>query len=152
MPAGPGSVSVVDAERPALAVWYHADITRQRLGGRLVGPLLRRCLGEADGICVSTAALARTSPLLQPWRDKVRVIPFGIDPEPFAVVGPAAAGPFLFVGRLVRYKGVLTVVEAVGSLPGAELEIVGTARWRERWRADRRWWLGGADPAAGGSR
>ncbi len=110
---------------PAVAVWYHADITRQRLGGRLVGPWLRRCLGEADGICVSTAALATTSPVLQPWRDKVRVIPFGIDPAPFAAVGPAAGGPFLFVGRLVRYKGVLAVVEAVGSLPGAELEIAG---------------------------
>ena len=109
----------------ALAVWYHADITRQRLGGRLVGPLLRRCLDEANGICVSTEALARTSTLLQPWRDKVRVIPFGIDPEPFVGVGPAAAGPFLFVGRLVRYKGVLTVVEAVGGLPDAELEIAG---------------------------
>ena len=112
-------------KRPALAVWYHADITRQRLGGRLIGPLLRRCLAEADGICVSTAALARTSPRLQPWRDKLRVIPFGIDPELFAGAGPAAAGPFLFVGRLVRYKGVLTVVEAVGSLPDAELEIAG---------------------------
>jgi glycosyltransferase involved in cell wall biosynthesis len=110
----------------ALAVWYHADITRQRLGGRLFSPLLRRCLGEADGICVSTEALARTSPVLQPWRDKVRVIPFGIDPEPFADVGPAAAGPFLFVGRLVRYKGLLILVEAVGNLPGAELEIAGS--------------------------
>lgn len=111
---------------PALAVWYHADITRQRLGGRLIGPLLRRCLGEADGICVSTAALARTSPLLQRWPDKVRVIPFGIDPAPFAASGPADEGPFLFVGRLVRYKGVLTVVEAVGNLPGARLEIAGS--------------------------
>jgi rhamnosyl/mannosyltransferase len=113
-------------EKPSLAVWYHADITRQRLGGRLVSPLLRRCLGEADGICVSTEALARTSPVLQPWRDKVRVIPFGIDPEPFAGIGPAAAGPFLFVGRLVRYKGLLILVGAVGNLPGAELEIAGS--------------------------
>jgi rhamnosyl/mannosyltransferase len=111
---------------PALAVWYHADITRQRLAGRLVGPLLHRCLGEADGICVSTAALAWTSPLLQRWADKVRVIPFGIDPAPFAASGRAGEGPFLFVGRLVRYKGVLTVVEAVGNLPGAELEIAGS--------------------------
>ncbi len=111
---------------PALAVWYHADITRQRLGGRVVGPWLRRCLAEADGICVSTAALATTSPVLQPWRDKVRVIPFGIDPERFADLGPVTDGPFLFVGRLVRYKGVLTVVEAVGNLPGAELEIAGS--------------------------
>jgi glycosyltransferase involved in cell wall biosynthesis len=117
-------------ERAALAVWYHADITRQRLGGRLVGPLLRRCLGEAEGICVSTQALARTSPLLQPWRDTVRVIPFGIDPTPFAADGPAAGGPFLFVGRLVRYKGVLTLVEAVGNLPEATLEIAGSGPLR----------------------
>ena len=114
------------ARRPALAVWYHADITRQRLGGRLLAPLLRRCLDQADGICVSTAALAATSPVLAPYRDKVMVIPFGIDPAPFAAIGPAEGGPFLFVGRLVRYKGVLTAVEAVGGLPGAELVIAGS--------------------------
>lgn len=112
--------------RPPAAVWYHADITRQRFGGRVLQPLLGHCLASAAGICVSTATLARTSPVLRPWQAKVQVIPFGIDPRPFAAIPPAAGGPFLFIGRLVRYKGLLTVIDAVGRVPAAQLAIVGT--------------------------
>ena len=112
--------------RLPLAVWYHADITRQRLGARLVAPVVRACLREADGICVSSASLCDGSPVLAPWRAKVAVIPFGIDPRPWCDVVPRRDGPLLFVGRLVGYKGVGVLLEALARVPAAGLDVVGT--------------------------
>ncbi len=107
-----------------LAVWHHADIVRQRVGGRVVMPLVRRCLADAAGICVSSQALRGSARTLAPWRDAVRVIPFGIDPAPFAA-DVRGDGGFLFVGRLVPYKGLDVLLSAVAGIPGAQLDIVG---------------------------
>lgn len=113
---------------PRLAVWYHADITRQRLGGRLLEPLTRSVLRRADGIAVSTASLRDQSRFLDRLRGKVAVIPFGIDHRAWAPPredSRKARGPFLFVGRLVYYKGLDLLLDAVAGLPRAKLTIVG---------------------------
>lgn len=141
--------------RLPLAVWYHADITRQRLGGRLVAPLVRACLREADGICVSSAALRDGSAVLAPWRAKTAVVPFGIDGTPWAAVSPRRDGPLLFVGRLVGYKGLGVLLSALAAVPGLDLDVIGEgpleAELRERAaRPDlsgRVRWLGETDSA-----
>jgi rhamnosyl/mannosyltransferase len=115
-----------------LAIWHHSDIVRQRLLGTLVAPVVRRALAEADGIAVSSAHLRDTSRELIPWRQKVSVIPFGIDPEPFAALQPGAEGPFVFVGRLVGYKGLDILFDALGRVPEARLDIVGDGPLRSR--------------------
>lgn len=107
------------------AIWHHADIVRQRIGRFLVGPLTRRCLKDADGICVSSETWRQTSRQLAPWRARVQVIPFGIDPQPFLAAAPQGDGPFLFIGRLVAYKGLWQLLAAVARLPEARLEIAG---------------------------
>lgn len=115
-----------------LAVWYHADITRQRLGAVLVRPLVRHCLERADGICVSSEALRSHSSVLARWRPKVAVIPFGIPPGEWDQVRSPADGPFLFVGRLVYYKGLFDLVAAVARVAEAELVIVGDGPLRHQ--------------------
>jgi rhamnosyl/mannosyltransferase len=126
---------------PRLAIWYHADITRQRLGKLVVGPLVRHCLARADGICVSSEALSSHSVTLARWRRKVTVIPFGIASDEWTHVRRTASGPFLFVGRLVYYKGLFNLIAAMAKVPHAELVIVGDgplkSRLAERIRQDR---------------
>lgn len=55
--------------------------------------------------------------------DRIHVKPnvVDIDVEP----DPGAEGPALFVGRLVREKGILTLLRAWTALPQARLEVVG---------------------------
>jgi glycosyltransferase involved in cell wall biosynthesis len=110
---------------PAMAVWHHADITRQKMGRSLVSPLVNRCLQLADGICVSSAGLVDHSRDLAAHLEKVRVIPFGITPEPWADVQPIHDGPFLFIGRLVPYKGLEVLVEAMAGVREGRLVLVG---------------------------
>ncbi|MBM4129459.1 glycosyltransferase [bacterium] len=133
--------------RVPLAVWYHADITRQRLGGRLVAPLVRACLREAAGICVSSASLRDRSPLLAAFRAKVTVVPFGIAGSPWRQVEPRRDGPFLFVGRLVGYKGVDVLLQALVGVPAARLDLVGDGPLAGALRAQARR-LGVADRTA----
>lgn len=117
-----------------LTVWYHADITRQRLGAFVLRPVLRSLLDRADGIAVSTGTLRDRSPQLAHRSSKVRVIPFGIDAGQWRLDTTPGTGPFLFVGRLVYYKGLDLLLEAVASVPEASLEIVGDGPLRDRLR------------------
>ena len=120
-----GLKAVPSLDLPPLAVWYHADITRQRLGRLLVRPLIDACLEQSVGVSVSSETLAAESPVLARWRDKVEVVPFGIDPCPWTSIEPTLDGPFLFVGRLVPYKGLEILLQALAMVPGAQAVIVG---------------------------
>ena len=108
-----------------MAVWHHADITRQRLGRVVVGPVVRRCLAMARGISVASTGLAENSADLAPFRDRVRVIPFGLPAAPWDQVQSDFSGPFLFIGRLVPYKGLEVLLRAIQLVPSAGLVLVG---------------------------
>ncbi len=66
-----------------------------------------------------------------------RVVPNGIDPSRFHPDGPARAGSYLlFVGRLVRYKGLQVLLDALALLrPNVPLLVVGEGPLRERLEA-----------------
>ncbi len=140
--------------QPALAVWHHADITRQRLGRRLARPLQDACLARAARVATSSATHRDGSRELARWGAKTVVIPFGVaGVEP---VVPADGGAFLFVGRLVRYKGLSVLLKALAELPDARLEVIGSGPEEGDLRrlasglglADRVAWLGALDETA----
>jgi glycosyltransferase involved in cell wall biosynthesis len=114
---------------------YHSDIVRQRLLGAAYAPLLRRVLARVDRIIVGSPQMIETSRFLEPHAEKCRVVPFGIDVDFYAGnedttlraqrLGEGHSRPIvLFVGRLVYYKGIDVLIEAMRSVD-ADLVVVG---------------------------
>lgn len=141
----------------ATVITYHSDIVRQRGWLRLYGPFLRRVLAAADRILVTSPRYIETSPWLRPVREKCTVVPLGVDhrrftPPPVPYDGPPT---LLFVGKLRYYKGVDTLLEALRTLPGVHLNIVGEGPMGPPWAnlaarqglADRVHFLGEVDDA-----
>jgi rhamnosyl/mannosyltransferase len=111
---------------------YHSDVVRQKVLARAWAPLLRRVLARADLILATSPNYVRTSPFLA-GRSNIAIVPNGIDPRPFQRVSRATAtarfgsGPnVVFVGRLVYYKGLDVLLEAMTTLENARLLIAGT--------------------------
>ena len=123
--------------RGPLVVWFHSEVVRARWKYNILyRPFLRRALTRADRIVVSSPRLADHARELADFRSKCVVIPFGIDVERLeatpAVTARAAQivaehpGPrVLFIGRLVPYKGVDVLLDAMASVPGATALILG---------------------------
>jgi rhamnosyl/mannosyltransferase len=113
---------------------YHSDVVRQKKLLRFYRPLMSRVLRSVDRIIVATPNYLESSPTLQPFRDKCRIVPYGIDQRPFLSADPAAVqalrrrfggGPLLlFVGVLRYYKGLDYLLEAMPRI-AAKLLIVG---------------------------
>ncbi len=118
-------------DHTVVTVWHHADVARQRIGRHLVRPLSRALLMMCDGVCVSSSALKAGSTELAPRRDDVAVIPFGLDPERWRTPRTLPGDGLLFVGRLVYYKGLDLLLDAMGQIPDARLTIVGDGPLRE---------------------
>lgn len=131
-----GEAAWLAGGRPPLIVTYQSDIVRQRFLGTLWSPWLRRLLASADRILASSPRYAETSPFLQPNRERVEVVPLGIEPDRFrgidrqaarARLAPIGDRPLLaFVGRLRYYKGLHVLLEALALLPDVGLLVAGT--------------------------
>jgi glycosyltransferase involved in cell wall biosynthesis len=111
-----------------LIVWYHSDVIRPSWRYRMFyRPFLRFALSRAVRIVVSSPTLGRSAPELQDFQAKCTVIPFGVDTRSLeasdailkraAEIRREANQPIvLFVGRLVAYKGVDVLLEALAGL------------------------------------
>ena len=134
------------ARPPApLVVWFHSEVIRPNWRYQLFyAPLLRFALSRAARIVVSSPTLLDSSKVLRPWREKCAVIPFGIDTSlGIATHSPALANRaaalraayagcrLLYVGRLVAYKGVDVLLDAMQDID-ATLLIVGNGPCRVR--------------------
>jgi rhamnosyl/mannosyltransferase len=128
-------------DRP-LVVTHHSDVVRQQVLGRLFGPLESWLYGRALLVMATSAAYAAASPLLRRFGEKVSVVPLGMELsahlEPSEVVKAEAArwekrlpgARWLFVGRLVSYKGADVALEALRHVEGSLL-VVGTGPERK---------------------
>ena len=119
-----------------LIVWYHSDVIRPSWLYRLFyQPFLRFALSRAERIVVSSPSLGTSAPELQDFQSKCTVIPFGIEavapeqsgerqPSPAEIPRESSQPMVLFVGRLVPYKGVDVLLDAMAGLDAVAL-IVG---------------------------
>lgn len=145
----PWALLTLAVARPAvpLAIWFHGEVVRPRLQYALFyHPLVRVVYRRARRIFVSSSPLASAARALAPYRDRIAVVPFGIDADawarpaaPTARVAEArqrAAGRplILFAGRMVPYKGVDVLLDAMAPLDAC-LALVGDGPCRARWEA-----------------
>lgn len=140
---------VTGPKRVPLVLHWHSDIIRQQSLMRFYAPLLQnRLLQRADRIVVATPLHLEHSRWLGPYREKVRVIPFGLELDRFratpAILAKAAEFRkasqvpgrkiLLNVGRLVGYKGQQYAIQAMRSLD-AELWLAGEGPLRTELQA-----------------
>lgn len=118
-----------------LVVSYHTDIVRQQILLKFYSPLIRRFLAKAEVIITSSPNMVKYSPFLSQFNQKCVVIPYGIDIKRFELTPKASSklkeiqqkygSPLLlFVGRLIYYKGLEYLIEAMKDI-NASLIIVG---------------------------
>ncbi|MGO9710208.1 MAG: glycosyltransferase [Polyangiaceae bacterium] len=128
--------------RHSVIVTYHSDIVKQERLQRAYGPFMRRVLDRADAIVCTSPNYMEGSDVLVPYRNKCRVIPYGIDESQFrrtpgieeaaeAIRARFDRKPLvLAVGRLVYYKGFEYLVRAMREVD-AQLLLVGGGPLKE---------------------
>jgi rhamnosyl/mannosyltransferase len=98
-------------------VSYQADISRpvQRLIMLAYHPLFQRFLRGAARVLVTSPGFARTSPHLQSVKDRLALVPLGVEAARFAPAAQTNGRPFtiLFLGLLRHYKGVDELLRAM---------------------------------------
>jgi glycosyltransferase involved in cell wall biosynthesis len=124
---------LASGHRGRLVFTYHSDIIRQKVLSKLFWPVLRKAMDRADAVIVASPNYVESSPVLQKFEAKCRVIPFGISLEQFDQVDTEEVakirqrfGPriVLGVGRLIYYKGFEHLICAMKEVDG-HLLIVG---------------------------
>ncbi len=125
-------------KKPLLAT-YHCDVVRQQKLYKVYKPVSHKLLSRAHQITVSTPNHLQFSEPVKDFKDKVEVIPFGIrakhvhkTPEINRLVAKIKqefGNYYLFVGRLVPYKGVDVLLHALKQT-NDRLVIIGQGpRW-----------------------
>lgn len=121
-----------------MVIWWHSDIVRQQTLERVYAPLLHQMLRAADAVIVSSPKLITSSRYLSAYKEKCHVVHYGLDPTRFANsedmqarvadIRCRYAKPkmILFSGRLVYYKGVEYLVQAMQHVKDAHLVVLGS--------------------------
>jgi O-antigen biosynthesis rhamnosyltransferase len=120
---------IARSKKPAV-ITYHSDIIRQKGWRVIYRPLEKLFFNSVDAIVSTSPNYMATSPILQRYKDKVHVIPIGIDEAQYPKASQERKSYwrqrfgerfFLFVGMLRYYKGLHILLEAS---PGAEYPIL----------------------------
>jgi glycosyltransferase involved in cell wall biosynthesis len=127
------SALIADRDTPVVAQ-FHSDVVRQRNLLRFYAPFLDAFYRRATCIVVPTPRHIDISAFVSKYREKCRVVPFGIPLSRFELdkagcnrVDELRDGlpSVLCVGRLVSYKGVEFLIRALEAVK-ARLWIVGS--------------------------
>jgi glycosyltransferase involved in cell wall biosynthesis len=123
-----------------LVFTYHSDIVRQKMLSRAFWPFLRQALKRADAVIVASPNYRDSSKVLAGFRERCRVIPFGISPDYFQQVDSEDVASLrrqygsrliLGVGRFVYYKGFEYLIRAMKGVDG-RLLLIGNGPLREK--------------------
>ena len=120
-----------------LVVSWHSDIVRQKWALSFYRPYIHKFLKMADKILVSNKNLIEFSEYLPEYKSKCEVIPLGAKldwvnnssnrPDRVKKIKSEYASPLvLFVGRLVYYKGIQYLIDAINQVPDVSLVIIGS--------------------------
>jgi len=119
--------------RIPLVLTHHSDTIGRAEIRWLSDPFVQETMRRASRIIVSSKRYAYTSMELEPHRDKIEVIPHGIDPVKHSVAEQdkvrniqSMYGPRLVIaiGRFVSFKGFEFLIRAMQKVPG-NLLLVG---------------------------
>lgn len=125
--------------RARLVVHWHSDIVNQKRALKLYAPLQQWLLKRAGAIVVTSPPYAQSSPWLQPFLDKIHVVPSSIrDPlegqgqalaEKAAAIRARHEGKRIVfaLGRMIYYKGFDVLVDAAALLPDDTVVVIGGA-------------------------
>ena len=109
------------SDRPSV-VTYHSDIIKQKRLFWLYRPLMNRLFSNVQEIIATSQNYFETSDVLSQYREKVSVIPIGIDRASYPSVSQERLNKwrsrvgenfFLFVGVLRYYKALHVLIDAI---------------------------------------
>ncbi|HKI79992.1 MAG TPA: glycosyltransferase [Ignavibacteriaceae bacterium] len=120
-----------------IVVSWHSDIIRQKWVLAFYRKYLHNFLELADKITVSSPALIDNSEFLPAYSEKCEVIPHGVNLDWAKSRLELSENKkdeklILFVGRLVYYKGIEYLIDAMSSVKNAKLLIIGSGPLKEQ--------------------
>jgi glycosyltransferase involved in cell wall biosynthesis len=134
-------VGIPRAHRVPLVVSLHGSDVFLSERSRLAGAFARRALAEARVVTACSSDLGRRAVALGASPGRVRVVPYGVDPQAFSPgKGAGVRGELgipggdllvLAVGRLVEKKGFRYLLEAAAGLGGLALVLAGDGDLRD---------------------
>ncbi len=129
-----------------VVVTWHSDVVKQKKLLLLYKPILLRFLKRANAILVATQGHIDSSPYIGQHREKSHIVPYAIEADRYDCIKKQPIlterltksnhTKLLFVGRLVYYKGVDVLLQAMRLVNGAELFLVGKGVLEEDLRED----------------
>jgi len=123
-----------------IIIHYHSDIIKQKITGFFIKPLVLKVLKMSDKIIISNPNMLKSSKILSKFSQKCEIIPFGIDRREIEEkideniqkqIKEKYGNYILFVGRLIYYKGVQVLLDAVKNLE-INLVIIGTGKLEKK--------------------
>jgi len=134
-----------------LVITHHADTIGKRKLRKFVDPFVRKAMTRAAAVIVTSQRYLHSSDELCDFHDKCRVVPLGIDGQPFAAEVPHQVRAIrekygsrliVAVGRLVSYKGFEYLLEAMQEVDATLLLIGSGPVFHELESAIRRFGVG----------